>query len=91
MSRDTSGASHLHQGTAAPVELFTMAALAVSTVIAATAVSIGIARADVMGAVAGGDCTPLAVLLSTGLLLTAMLLPVLADVTGILARVRPED
>jgi hypothetical protein len=91
MSRETSGASHLRQGTAAPVELFTMAALAVSTVIAATAVSIGIARADAIGAVAGGDRTPLAVLLSTGLLLTAMLLPVLADVTGIIARVRGED
>ena len=91
MSRDTSGASHLRQGTAAPVELFTMAALAVSTVIAATAVSIGIARADVIGAVTGGDATPFAVLLSTGLLLTAMLLPVLADVTGIVARTRAED
>src|SRR5438093_11633382 len=54
------------------VELITTAALALSTAIAVTAVSIGIARADVVGAVANGDSTPFAVALLIGLLLSAM-------------------
>src|SRR6059058_1647195 len=54
------------------VELITTAALALSTAIAVTAVSIGIARADVVGAVANGDSTPFAVALFIGLLLSAM-------------------
>ena len=37
------------------VELITTAALALSTAVAVTAVSIGIARADVLGAVSSGD------------------------------------
>lgn len=55
----------------APVELITTVLLALSTVVAATAVSIGIARADVLGVRADGD-TPLAVALLIGLLLLAM-------------------
>jgi hypothetical protein len=43
-----------------------------STAVAVTAVSIGIARADVLGAVSNGDATPLAIALSFGLLLAAM-------------------
>ena len=54
------------------VELILTAALALSTAVAVTAVSIGIARADVLGAVTHGDATPLAVALSFGLLLVAM-------------------
>jgi hypothetical protein len=54
------------------VELITTAALALSTAVAVTAVSIGIARADVLGAVSNGDATPLAIALSFGLLLAAM-------------------
>jgi hypothetical protein len=54
------------------IELITTAALALSTAVAATAVSIGIARADVLGAVTHGDTTPLAIALCFGLLLAAM-------------------
>ena len=54
------------------LELITTAALALSTAIAVTAVSIGIARANVAGAVASGDSTPFAVVLFIGLLLSAM-------------------
>ncbi len=54
------------------VELITTAALALSTAVAVTAVSIGIARADVVGAVAKGEGAPFAVALLIGLLLAAM-------------------
>jgi hypothetical protein len=54
------------------VELITTGALALSTAVAVTAVSIGIARADVVGAVAKGDGAPFAVALLIGLLLAAM-------------------
>jgi hypothetical protein len=54
------------------VELITTAALALSTAVAVTAVSIGIARADVIGAVVKGDGLPFAIALSMGLLLAAM-------------------
>jgi glycerol uptake facilitator-like aquaporin len=54
------------------VELITTAALALSTVVAATAVSIGIARADVFGFRTGGDPAPVAIGLLIGLLLLAM-------------------
>jgi hypothetical protein len=65
---------------AAPVELITTVLLALSTVVAATAVSIGIARADMLGARADGDAS-LAVALLIGLLLLAMggLTAVMAD------------
>jgi hypothetical protein len=54
------------------VELITTAALALSTAVAVTAVSIGIARADEAGAVATGDGTAFAVALLIGLLLSGM-------------------
>jgi hypothetical protein len=54
------------------IELFTTAALALSTAVAVTAVSIGIARADVIGTVAKGDSAPFAIALFIGLLLSAM-------------------
>jgi len=56
----------------AAVELLTTAALALSTAVALTAVSIGIARADVLGVVTHGDATPFAIALSFVLLLSAM-------------------
>jgi hypothetical protein len=54
------------------VQLIATAGLALSTIIAATAVSIGIARADAFGMPGDGDATPLAIALLTGLLLSAM-------------------
>jgi len=57
---------------AAVVELIATVALALSTLIAATAVSIEIARADVVGARAGADATPLAIALLVGLLVAGM-------------------
>jgi len=54
------------------VELITTAALALSTVVAATAVSIGMARADVFGFRPDGDPAPLAIAVLIGLLLLAM-------------------
>jgi hypothetical protein len=54
------------------VQLITTAALALSTAVAVTAVSIGMARADVIGAVAKGDSAPFAIALLIGLLLSAM-------------------
>ena len=63
------------------VELITTVLLALSTVVAATAVSIGIARADVFGVRADGDTAPLAIALLIGLLLLAMggLTAIMAD------------
>jgi hypothetical protein len=52
------------------VELITTAALALSTAVAVTAVSIGIARADVIGAAGTGDGTALALII--GLFVSAM-------------------
>ena len=54
------------------VELITTAALALSTAVAVTAVSIGMARADVVGAMTSGDGTPLAIALCIAFLLAAM-------------------
>jgi hypothetical protein len=56
----------------ASVELIATVALALSTIVAATAVSIGIARADVFGIRADGDSAPFAIALLVGLLLLAM-------------------
>jgi hypothetical protein len=53
------------------VELITTAALALSTAVAVTAVSIGIARADVVGSMAKGNGAPFAVALLIALLLSA--------------------
>jgi hypothetical protein len=79
MSREFSGAGSGLDRLPAPkhrsiafVELITTAALALSTAVAVTAVSIGIARADVMGAVAKGDSAPLAIAVFIGLLLSGM-------------------
>ena len=82
MSRDLSRCGAFEQASAhtsatkhrsiAFVELMTTAALALSTAIAVTAVSIGIARADVVGVVAKGDGAPLAIALFIGLLLSGM-------------------
>jgi hypothetical protein len=54
------------------VELITTAALALSTAVAVTAVSIGIARAEVIGTVTKGDSASLAIALIIGLLLAAV-------------------
>lgn len=56
----------------ASVELITTAALAFSTAIAVTAVSIGIARADAITAGSNGDSAPFAIALFIGLLLSTM-------------------
>ena len=60
------------QRSVARVELITTAALALSTAVAVTAVSIGIARADVIGAAARGEGKHFAVALFVGLLLSGM-------------------
>jgi hypothetical protein len=56
---------------AAPVELIATVLLALSTLVAVTAVSIGIARADVLGARPDGDA-PFAIALFVGLVFAAM-------------------
>ncbi|MGH6771083.1 MAG: hypothetical protein ACRECO_18910 [Xanthobacteraceae bacterium] len=63
------------------VELVATAALALSTVVALTAVSIGIARAEVFGGSSEPAAAPLAVALFIGLLLSAMggLTAIMAD------------
>jgi len=55
-----------------PVELFATVALALSTLVAVTAVSIGIARADVLSTRVDSDAAPLAIALFMGLLFAAM-------------------
>jgi hypothetical protein len=54
------------------VELITTAALAISTAVAATAVSIGIARADVIAGGMRSEGRALALALIVGLLLLAL-------------------
>jgi len=66
-----------------PVELFATLALALSTIIAVTAVSIGIARADALAARADTDAAPLAIALFMGLLFVAM-----GGLTAIMAKDR---
>jgi hypothetical protein len=65
----------------APVELLTTAALALSTAIAGTAVSIGMARADVIGSVGNGDSAPLAIAVFIGLLFSGI-----CGLTALMAR-----
>jgi hypothetical protein len=65
----------------APVELLTTAALALSTAVAVTAVSIGMARADVIGSVGNGDSAPLAIAAFIGLLFSGM-----GGLTALMAR-----
>ena len=54
------------------VELIATVALALSTLIAVTVVSIGIARADVFGAHPDAEVAPFAIALFIGVLLSAM-------------------
>ena len=56
----------------AVVQLIATAALALSTLVAVTAVSIGIARADVLGAQTDAGSAPFAIALFVGLLLSGM-------------------
>ena len=63
----------LGQRSVAFVELITTAALALSTAVAATAVSIGIARADAVDAAARTQGTSFAIALVMGLLLCGLL------------------
>jgi hypothetical protein len=63
------------------LQLIATVALALSTVIAVTAVSIGIARAETLGARADGEIAPFAIALLIGLFLAAMggLTAIMAD------------
>lgn len=63
------------------VELFTSAALALSTAVAVTAVSIGMARADVIGSVTHGDSVSLAIAIFMAMLFSAM-----GGLTALMAR-----
>jgi hypothetical protein len=63
------------------VELITTAALALSTAVAVTAVSIGMARADVIGSVTHGDSASLAIALFMAILFSAM-----GGLTALMAR-----
>jgi hypothetical protein len=69
--RDTRQGCAPRQRPIALVELIITAALALSTAVAVTAVSIGIARADVIAAVGIGDGLPFSIGLCIGLLLAA--------------------
>src|SRR5258708_26183150 len=73
--RDTRQGCAPRQRPIALVELIITAALALSTAVAVTAVSIGFARADVLGAVGGGDLLPVAIALCVGLLFAAIRAP----------------
>jgi len=64
--------SPLSVASSRPVELFATVALALSTIIAVTAVSIGIARADALVARTDTDTAALAIALFMGLLFAAM-------------------
>ena len=70
----------------AMIELITTAALALSTVVAVTAVSIGIARADAASTAANGDGSAFAIALFIGLLLSGM-----GGLTAIMAADRTRD
>jgi hypothetical protein len=67
----------------AGIELLATVALAVSLLIAATAVSIGMARAQALGAVPHSDGTPLAIAVLLGLVFVSM-----GGLTAIAARDR---
>ncbi len=70
--RDTRQGCAPRQRPIALVELIITAALALSTAVAVTAVSIGFARADVLGAVDGGDLLPVSIALCVGFLFAAI-------------------
>jgi len=72
MEHEARQASARKHRSIACVELIATAALALSTAVAVTAVSIGIARADVVGAVTHGDSEQFAIALFIGLLFAAM-------------------
>jgi hypothetical protein len=75
MSIETEGAAEPHmpeRGAPRPVELFATLALVLSTLVAVTAVSIGIARADAIAPGASSDAAPLAIALFVGLLFGVM-------------------
>jgi hypothetical protein len=69
--RPALGATESRERPVAVVELMTTIGLALSTLVAATAVSIGIARAEVFGLRADGDMASLAIALLIGLLMLA--------------------
>lgn len=73
---------------AATVGLIATAALALSTVVAATAVSIGIARADTFAMGMNVDQASLAIALLIASLLTASLLTVMGGLTAVMVRDR---
>ncbi len=65
------------------VELITTAGLALSTAVAVTAVSIGMARADVIGSVTHGDGATLAIAIFMAMLFSGM-----GGLTALMARDR---
>ena len=70
--RDTPDATEPEHRPVAPVELIATVALALSTLVAVTAISIGIARADALGAHTDTGAAPLAIALFVGLVLSGM-------------------
>src|SRR5260370_9137903 len=70
--RDTRQGCAPRQRPIALVELIITAALALSTAVAVTAVSIGFARADVLGAVGGGGLLPVSIALCVPFLFSAI-------------------
>jgi hypothetical protein len=75
--QDRAGFDHrpLHQETAqqrSALALIASMALAISTAVAATVVSIGIARAEILGSVANGTNRPVAVAVLIGVVLAGM-------------------
>jgi hypothetical protein len=66
--------------------LIASAALAVSTAVAVTVVSMGIARADMIGSVADGDNAPFAVAVFLGLVLAGM-----GGLTAMVTRRKPSS
>ncbi len=73
---------------AAMVGLIATAALALSTIVAVTAVSIGIARADTFAMAVNADQASLAIALLIASLLTASLLTVMGGLTAVMVRDR---
>ena len=76
------------QRPAAAVGLIATAALALSTVVAVTAVSIGIARADTFAMGMNADHASLAIAFLIASLLTASLLTVMGGLTAVMVRDR---
>ncbi len=70
----------------AGIELFATLSLAASLMIAATAVSIGVARAQAFGAAPHSDGAPLALAVFVGLILVGMILVGTGGLTALAAR-----